>query len=84
MAQQLLTEDEIDDVLYLARADEKAELLSFIQDLAQKYRAQQSDVLVACIGPEGGNTVLHYCGANGLNCESLTLNLLGVQSLISA
>lgn len=58
--------DEIDDLLYLTRVNETQDLRQTIAELAQKYRCQPRDVLEAAIDPENGNTVLHFCSANGL------------------
>lgn len=58
--------DEIDDLLYFTRANETQDLQQGITELAQKYQCQSKDVLEAAIDPETGNTVLHFCSANGL------------------
>lgn len=61
-----LTFDEIDDLLYFTRANEVQDLQQTITELAQKYSCSQKDILEAAIDPETGNTVLHFCSANGL------------------
>lgn len=61
-----LTFDEVDDLLYFTRANEAQELQQTITELAQKYSCSQKDVLEAAVDPESGNTVLHFCSANGL------------------
>lgn len=58
--------DEIDDLLYFTRANEAQDLQQGIAELAQKYQCLPKDVLEATIDPETGNTVLHFCSANGL------------------
>lgn len=66
--QLTLTEDEIDDVLYLVRANEHEELQSTIRELAGRYTGSSDrDILEGCIDPQSGNTILHFCAANGLN-----------------
>ncbi|CAK3938471.1 Ankyrin repeat-containing [Lecanosticta acicola] len=61
-----LTFDEIDDLLYFTRANEAQDLQQTTTELAQKYQCTPRDVLEAARDPENGNTVLHYCSANGL------------------
>jgi uncharacterized protein len=60
-----LTFEEIDDLLYFTRANEAEDLQQTIAELSQKYSCSPRDVLRACIDAETGNTVLHYCSANG-------------------
>nr|POE87441.1 ankyrin repeat-containing protein yar1 [Quercus suber] len=66
-----LTVDEVDDLLYFTRVNEVQELRQAIEQLAHKYGCTDRDVLSACKDPENGNTVFHYCAANGL-AELLT------------
>ncbi|PIA92429.1 Ankyrin repeat-containing protein [Cercospora beticola] len=61
-----LTFDEVDDLLYFTRANEVQDLQQTITELSQKYSCSAKDVLEAAIDPESGNTVLHFCSANGL------------------
>ncbi|EME43524.1 hypothetical protein DOTSEDRAFT_97520, partial [Dothistroma septosporum NZE10] len=61
-----LTFDETDDLLYFTRANEVQDLEQTITQLVQKYRSTPKDVLEAAVDPETGNTVLHFCSANGL------------------
>ncbi|KAF2171137.1 hypothetical protein M409DRAFT_19108 [Zasmidium cellare ATCC 36951] len=60
-----LTFDEIDDLLYFTRANETQDLQQTITELAQKYECSPKAVLEAAVDPESGNTVLHFCSANG-------------------
>lgn len=60
-----LTPDEIDDILYLTRTNDTAELLSYIQQVAENYALSPAWVLEACVDEYTGNTVLHYAAANG-------------------
>ncbi|KAK4542251.1 hypothetical protein LTR36_006904 [Oleoguttula mirabilis] len=62
-----LTLDEIDDLLYFTRVNEGQDLQQSISELSQKYSCQPRNVLEACIDTETGNTVLHYCSANGFD-----------------
>jgi len=69
-----LTFDEVDDLLYFTRVNEAQDLQQSISELAQKYECQPRDVLEASVDPESGNTMLHYCSANGF--ADLLLKLL--------
>lgn len=60
-----LTLDEIDDLLYFTRVNEAQDLEQTIAELAQKYQCTAKDVLAATVDPNTGNSVLHYCSANG-------------------
>ncbi|KAK6433144.1 ankyrin repeat-containing protein [Oleoguttula sp. CCFEE 5521] len=62
-----LTADDIDDLLYYTRVNEKDELLKTIDELAQKYQCSKETILEAGIDPETGNSTLQYCAANGLS-----------------
>lgn len=61
-----LTADEIDDLLYFTRVNEIDDLKQTITELSQKYQCGSKEVVEAGIDPESGNSVLHYCAANGL------------------
>ena len=58
-----LTEDEIDDILYCARANELDELRDCLSTLNAKSSPAQ--VLVEAVDVNTGNNALHYAGANG-------------------
>lgn len=73
-----LTADELDDLFYLARVNEKDEIEQLITELAQKFNCSPKDILLKAQDPESGNTVLHYCSANGfLDLLKALLNMLG-------
>lgn len=60
----LLSEDDIDDVLYYARANESQELLNTLENLSgDKLRI--ANILNAAIDSGNGNSALHYAAANG-------------------
>jgi len=61
----VLAEDEIDDLLYFARANEAQDLDAAISDLAQKYDCQPAFIIEEAVDPETSNTIIHYCSANG-------------------
>ncbi|KAH7054245.1 ankyrin repeat-containing domain protein [Macrophomina phaseolina] len=61
-----LSEDELDDLLYLARANETQDLPQYLQQLSQTHApSSPADVLVAAVDPASGNSALHYAAANG-------------------
>lgn len=60
-----LTLDEIDDLLYFTRVNEVEDLQQTLAGLSQKYSCSQQDIINAAVDPESGNTVFHYCSANG-------------------
>lgn len=60
-----LTEDEIDDALYLARTGESADFQQFLDELSQKYGALQANVVKSAVDAESGNSALHFASANG-------------------
>ncbi|KAK7954662.1 Ankyrin repeat-containing domain protein [Apiospora saccharicola] len=59
-----LTADEIDDLIYLARAGEDAELTVLLKELADREKVTIADVLDAA-KDESGATCLHMAAANG-------------------
>lgn len=77
-----LTADEIDDLLYFTRVNEEQELRGLVSELAQKYQSPESTILEHCVDPASGNTVLHYCAANGLAGASLRFLALTIQVLL--
>ena len=75
-----LSADEIDDLLYFTRVNEVDNLKQTITELSQKYNCSERDVLASAVDPESGNTVLHYCSANGFSDLLKTLLAsLGIQ-----
>ena len=60
-----LTADDIDDLLYFTRVNSASELQETLSNLSNQSNASPKQILEACIDPENGNTVLHYCSANG-------------------
>lgn len=67
-----LDEDSIDEILYLARANEAAELESFLSGLAAQTKRTKADLLTAAIDPYSKNSALHYAAANGHNSTTPT------------
>ncbi|KAF2456672.1 ankyrin repeat-containing domain protein, partial [Lineolata rhizophorae] len=60
-----LHEDEIDDILFLARTNDFAELDVFFSECARKYACSKGAVLTGAVDEMSGNTALHYAAANG-------------------
>lgn len=60
-----LTEDEIDDIVYVARANELPELIPYLDSLTAKYNTPKDSIISSAIDAESGNTALHYASANG-------------------
>jgi ankyrin repeat protein len=61
-----LSPEEIDDVLYFTRANEPHDLQQTLSELAAKHNTSIKHVLEGSIDPQTGNTVFHFCSANGL------------------
>ncbi|KAI2465196.1 ankyrin [Annulohypoxylon bovei var. microspora] len=59
-----LSEDEIDDLIYLARTGDDAELTEMIQELTSRETATQAEILAAA-RDDGKATCLHMAAANG-------------------
>lgn len=59
-----LTEDEIDDLIYFARANEKDDLIETIKAIAERENAAPAEV-VAAAQDEGKSTCLHMSAGNG-------------------
>jgi hypothetical protein len=64
MAPPQLTDDEIDDINYAARAGETGELDTLLAALAQREGAAEADVLVAA-HDDSKATALHKAAGNG-------------------
>ncbi|KAF1941055.1 ankyrin [Clathrospora elynae] len=60
-----LDEDAIDEVLYLARANEAAELDSYLSGLSAQTKRPKAELIAAAIDPYSKNSALHYAAANG-------------------
>lgn len=60
-----LSEEDIDDLVYLARAGEDAELTEMLQELATRDAATPADILIAAREDQSKATCLHMAAANG-------------------
>ncbi|TKX18311.1 ankyrin repeat-containing protein 34 [Elsinoe australis] len=74
-----LEEDDIDDILYSVRTDDKEELDSFLKSLADKYSIAEKDVLQSSVAEHSGNTAVHFAAANGLS--ALLTHILQILNL---
>ncbi|KAI1819003.1 ankyrin [Xylaria intraflava] len=80
-----LSEEEIDDLIYLARAGEDTELTEMLQELAARDAATPADVLTAAREEQGKATCLHMAAANGhARTVTLILSYLPVPAKASA
>jgi hypothetical protein len=68
-----LDEDAIDEILYLARANEAAELESYLSEVSAQTKRSKAEVLIAAVDPYSKNSALHYAAANGHNGTVLML-----------
>ena len=60
-----LTEDQIDDLLYFARAGETSDFKQTVTDLAKEYNRYELEIVAAAVDKESGNGCLHMAGGNG-------------------
>jgi hypothetical protein len=67
-----LSEDEIDDLLYFARAGELVDLKEILEGLA---KGNEIEVLERAVEVESGNSVVHMAAANGHVGEILSFPL---------
>jgi hypothetical protein len=63
-------EEQIDDLFYLARTGELAELTTYITKLASTNHISAADIVAHTVAPDNGNSLLHYAAANGETSES--------------
>ncbi|KAI0465956.1 ankyrin [Xylaria cf. heliscus] len=69
-----LSEEEIDDLVYLARVGEDADLTEMLQELAVRDAATPADILTVAREEQGKATCLHMAAANG-HAKTVTLIL---------
>lgn len=60
-----LDEDAIDEILYLARANETTELDEFLFGLTTQTQHSKAGLIAAATDPHSKNSALHYAAANG-------------------
>jgi hypothetical protein len=59
-----LTEDEIDDLIFFARAGENKELEDSLKELAEREKVSEAEIITAA-QDEGKSTCLHMATGNG-------------------
>ncbi|KAI1435972.1 ankyrin [Xylaria sp. CBS 124048] len=69
-----LSKDEIDDLVYLARAGEDADLTAMLKELAVRETATPADILIAAREEPSKATCLHMAAANG-HAKTVTIIL---------
>lgn len=60
-----LTEDEIDDLIYFARAGEDDDLEQTLKELAEREKVTAAEILVAAKDESNKSTTLHMAAGNG-------------------
>lgn len=60
-----LSDDEVDDILYLTRTNESAELQQYLTQLSQQHNCSIAALLESTVDEDNANTPFHYCAANG-------------------
>jgi len=60
-----LSEDQIEDLLYLARTGETPDLTTSIESIAKRLSTPPYTILNAAADPDSGNGLLHMAAANG-------------------
>ncbi|TRX89438.1 hypothetical protein FHL15_009607 [Xylaria flabelliformis] len=69
-----LSEEEIDDLIYLARVGDDTDLTNMLQELASRDAATPADILTAAREEQSKATCLHMAAANG-HAKTVTLIL---------
>lgn len=62
-----LDEDSVDEILYLARANETSELEQFLSTLSTQISKSKDQILSEAVDSYSQNSALHYAAANGHN-----------------
>ncbi|KAI1254191.1 hypothetical protein MGN70_004587 [Eutypa lata] len=83
MALPKLSEDEVDDLVYLARTGNEAELAVMLKELAAREGATSAEVLEAA-RDDGQATCLHMAAANGHSKTTTSSTTPPIESLDSA
>jgi hypothetical protein len=72
-----LSDDEVDDILYLTRTNESAELQQYLSQLSQQHNCSIAALLESTIDEDNANTPFHYCAANGYAGTANTTRMAG-------
>ncbi|KAF2703457.1 ankyrin [Pleomassaria siparia CBS 279.74] len=60
-----LDEESIDEILYLARANETSDLEAYLSELSTQTGHSRADLVTAAVDQHSKNGALHYAAANG-------------------
>ncbi|KAJ4373456.1 ankyrin repeat-containing protein [Didymella sp. IMI 355093] len=60
-----IDEDSVDEILYLARANEASELEQFLTTLSTQISRPKDQIVAEAVDSYSQNTALHYAAANG-------------------
>ena len=60
-----LADDQVDDILYLTRTGQFADLQTLLGTLTQTTKSARIDIIRAAVDQQTGNTPLHMACANG-------------------
>jgi hypothetical protein len=60
-----LDEDSLDEILYLARANETSELEAYLSELSTQTKQPKAELVAAAVDPDSKNSAAHYAAANG-------------------
>lgn len=60
-----IDEDSVDEILYLARANEASELEQFLTTLSTQISRPKDQIIAEAVDSYSQNTALHYAAANG-------------------
>ena len=65
MSATILSEDEVDELLYCARTNDMEGLHAALNTVSQRLQIEDREILQAAVEPDSGNSVLHMAAANG-------------------
>jgi hypothetical protein len=60
-----MNEDIVDEILYLARANEVDELSTYLADVSAQAKQSKAELVATAADSHSKNTALHYAAANG-------------------
>jgi ankyrin repeat protein len=79
-----LTEDDIDDLLYFSRINEKDDFQQALRELSETHKITVAEIFLTARDERSGNSTLHYACANGHSglppCSQLNDSLLTMES----
>jgi hypothetical protein len=78
-----LDEDSVDEILYLARANEASELEQFLNTLSTQISRPKDQIVAEAVDSYSQNSALHYAAANGHTGTSRYLCISRIQHTIT-